>query len=393
MRISIPISFAFLAFLSLPAMSQAPSSTMAAAFRQGVIVDLRPYPAIAALPTTRVSADFDKLTPAAAARAIKVLPAFEYGPVWSGTPGDEHVSLHLQDVPLMQAAMEYQQQSHTRLVQTSTDRLDFYYDGENRTPLWSVAGPFAVLLCGLSREIPRDTPPDTPPTATLRMDLLAEPGIAVTRCLRSLQCPDLQDDKHQPIQAERSFRNFSAADIGKEYCLGVSGDTSVEFLLKLPNAPGRRIPLLRGTLDATFIAKTQPLNIPNLKDKQTLAIAGMTVEVTPNVHQDALHSVNFRFRPASIAPAQWNQLRASLTAARLSYVRTDGQRGTTISLSGTVGPGFVGSFGRAATLPDEVSASCSAPRDLDPAAALTLDVPVDVRTVYVPFEFHDVILP
>ena len=49
------------------------------------------------------------------------------------------ITLHLKDAPLMEAVMEFRQQSHALLRDSSPDVLTFGYEPDEETPLWCTA--------------------------------------------------------------------------------------------------------------------------------------------------------------------------------------------------------------------------------------------------------------
>ena len=131
-------------------------------------------------------------------------------------------------------------------------------------------------------------------STALRLELLAEPGIHVLKCMENVQCPGLEDNKHQPI------------GIAADQKLGTRQLHPLDLILTMPELPGRRIPLLKGTIDAQ-VARMVPMELANVTEKHTLALEGMNIEVSPleSENDTILHVLRVEYTRGTMAPEKW----------------------------------------------------------------------------------------
>ena len=354
--------------------------------RQGQVLDVSGDPVLATLPGTRLTVDIDRQQAQRAAEALSVgglAVAINPGPY--PRLDDQLVTLHLHEVPFMEGLMELRQQLRARVSDTSGVLVTLIYQPNEEVPPWCVAGPFAVQYYGISNawvfpfDVRAGAPqPGGPKRRTiLRLDLLAEPGVHVAQAIHDVRCPGLEDDKHQPI------------GIGPARPMGVSTLHPVDVELTLPQSPGRRIPLLKGTVDAKIV-NTVAVELDNVTEKQTPPpVEGMTLEVAPLASRNGstiFYTMLVTYSRGTLDPARWAQLAPLLPGVEL---RISGSGRGLISARSLPPPRGAGPAG--ATLPVLYNVTISPDAGLPGPA--TLAVPVDVLDVRVPFEFKDVLIP
>jgi hypothetical protein len=260
----------------------------------------------------------------------------------------------------------------------------------------------------------------------VHMELLAEPQTHVYEYMGSISCPDLEDDKHLPIQVAVQGRTVfpmgaggMVFERGKAYRLGVSGDEPASATMTVAENHGRRIPLFRGSIEARMTGQKQTLNIPTLPDEQSFEIAGLNVQVRVSKRNAETYDVAVRYTRLTMDAARWAQLQKAMGGGELKVAAADDAPlsvttspwpsflpppGTTGPTAGGIPGGFIGGMGGGfgggfgglmqgqSDLQVEVHYWASSANGKVPHHA-TLEVPIDVQVVQVPFQFTDVILP
>jgi hypothetical protein len=355
--------------------------------RQGQILDISHDPALSALGVTRLSADLDGVPAQEAARALSA------GGLGLGiNPGPytnlnrQTVTLHLKDAPYMEALMEVRQQLRARVSDMTDAQVTLQYLPWEEIPPWCVAGPFAVTLVGISRDVGirfdarAGTPSAAGPqrTAYLLLDLFAEPGITMVTSMQDVQCPGLEDEKHQAIA------------LGTRRGSGNSAVHPVEYNLTLPESPGRRIPLLKGSIDVK-VGQTAKVELASVREKQTPApVQGMTIEtgpMTPRNGSTTFFTLPVVYARGTMAAEKWALIGPLLPTATLRIAASN--RGGSISAFTPPPPRNPPALGESVTVNYSVTVAQGAGQ---PGKA-TLEVPVGSADVRVPFEFKDVVIP
>jgi hypothetical protein len=343
--------------------------------RAGKIIDVSADETLAALPVTRVTVDIDRQFAPQAARALSVTGMsveIDRG-AYFDLRQNRIVTIQLRDVPFLEALLELRQQIGADLDKYSStkQRVVHLQYAPTEVPPWCVAGPFAVLFHGISREVHNTGER----SATLRLDLLAEPGFYVAQSLQDVQCPGLEDDKHQPLALAQDRHR---------------GDHPATLTLKLPATPGRRIPLLKGTVDAR-VMRTVPVEAPDLKIPRTMPpVAGMKVELSSLESENDSPNIFFlrvKYTRDRMPAEQWKEVQGLVRSAQPILQAADGQ---TIFVSG---PPYVPGPIPTNVESVELRYTVSIPDGVGPPAKVTLHVPTALVDVRVPFEFQDVVIP
>ncbi len=349
--------------------------------RSGNILDVSAHPILKTMQPSRITLDFDNQPARQAASLFSAASPVPVEIVRTAIDLDQQLAtLHLRDALFLDGLLQFRHQTHTLIRQATPTMISLGYAGpDDGVPLWCVAGPFAVTYQGMSRMIAfrGASRGGGPPLsrATMVFDFLAEPHLTINRAMETIKFETLEDEKGQAIAVQPASRGGAGRQLNVE--------------VTLPENPGRRIPLMKGTVPVTLMV-TEPVESPDPMQQHVQVIKGMTVTVKPLVQQET--SPTFRrfsvnYYRGDYPAEKWKEMTDALPNARLKFRAINPTSGSTI---GTFAPSP-----RPVPEGDNllVNYTVSVPPGAGTPAGLTIDVPVELQHIDVPFEFRDLILP
>ena len=355
------------------------------------VVDVSHLAAFATLPYTHVTVDFDSASPAEAARVLGQAMSGEVNLDVSGLTAAGGalgpLTMHQHDVPWLQAALQFARITQSYPVELTAGRLSYraaLLDAANSQPhlgLWSVAGPFAVELAAIEKNVTRGMASGNDTVLTL--NLFAEPALRVLKYPDGVALETFVDDKGQGIELAHP------RPMGSRLLLP----------LTLPTAPGRRIATFRGTATYVLPDKGQYVETESPDQAVTKPVGDLDIELLPmtsatNVNATIPHfDMKVRYRRARMEAAAWAELIPAFRLVPPTVYDGAGHELRSNFLSGSQvmegADAVVLTFMSGGVSPNA------------PAGAFTngnphhyrLEVPLGVRNVPVPFKFSNITLP
>lgn len=351
------------------------------------VIDVTGLADFADVTYTRVTVDFDDAKPADAARilgqALSTQVNLDTSELAAAGVTLPPLSMHQHDVPWLQAVFQFARITQSYPTEIAAGRVSYLggvLSAANAQPqvgLWKVAGPFAVEFARLEKA---RTELATPGNETmLTLNVFAEPNLRILQYPTTVTLERFVDDKGQDITLGRPR--------GLKPTLVVP--------VTLPEAPGRRIGLMTGSLPFVLPAKGIYVETTFPGDSVKQQVGDLDVELLPMTQttnpgaQLPIFHMQVRYRRGRMDPAAWNELIASFSLTPPTVY--DGQNHTITA----------NYLSRSLAREDEDTVSLTfnaagAGRGTNTRGDphhYRLEVPLGVKKVAVPFEFSRIALP
>lgn len=358
--------------------------------REGKILPL-PKEFATLFPGRRVSVDIDKGTTVAAAAAIgkeaKLAIKGEQSTTLDQADMPE-ITLHLKDVPLMEAVLQLCSQAglRVRAVTPTQVTLGRSEKGEG-VGIWCTAGPAAVVLESIEHEVDLRASPQ-PERFDLTLAVLVEPGITVLSFPRSLTFGTMVDDKDHSLvpqsdQTEEAERRRSM----RAPVTQAAGVGRLSLPLAPPEGAGQRIALLKGTADLVIGLKSEKLTLTREEadagaEKE---VAGMKVTIGALKQENSFFISTVTYEKGSMEAGAWATLKKGAAGAPAVVMDQGG-----VSLQVFEPPKVTEETDAVTVVQRYYAGGGAQTRVVKRVEAL---VPTEVQVLPVPLEFKDLVLP
>ena len=234
---------------------------------------------------TKVSVDFDNLTPRDATAAFSQQTGYKVQ--WNEPRGADPglpLSLHLKNVPLLEAWFQL-------VAATDATPAEFWRDLSmlhnirigQRPSTWFVNGPFGTALNNPNFPF---TPDPTPPTrktplAHFSLDFYIEPSLDGIIFPSTVTLDSCVDEHNHPILIDAERPTHPDLHRAENVPYSQHLIDSLQVNVTLPDSPGRTVPLLKGT--ALFAQVTQTRQFATAAPDEHLQkdLQGATVDIAP----------------------------------------------------------------------------------------------------------------
>jgi hypothetical protein len=248
--------------------------------------------------------------------------------------------------------------------------------------IWCTSGAFAFVLQNIQHRVPLD---GQPPTFQMTLSYLAEPKVNILAAPAKLEAVTLHDELGHTISVEPVIKQVPQG-LPSNFRTGHER----ELVLRLVDRPdcGKRIALLQASAPFTVVMRTEEISVdhPLTADAISKVSGGIRTTIARMIAGPNEYSTTITFEQASMTDEDWGRIVPLLQAARPQVRDAQGR-----SLQDWGNPGEAKG--------GHVCVQCAFPRiggeDQSPAApaSLRLVVPVEIKTVAVPIEFKDILLP
>jgi hypothetical protein len=383
-------------------------ATRLARFARGRILDVSQDPAFAGLAATNVTIDFNTAVAADAARSL--YRALDIPEPTSGRAGGflrlpAPMTMHLHDVPLLDAVLQFCAQSNSRIGVLTPQTLEFSSitdnplnsslgpDKNSAVGVWCAAGPFAVSLDNIDTSAVFSAAGNVTRTAMITITAYAEPALNVIAYPHELHVSAFVDEFDHALNILPPPPPIPVIDANRT-------PSTTRYALQLPAPHGHRIAMLRGTAPFTLLADSVTLEtaLP-LTQSHVHYAGGMKVEfLAPDTPAAASSLLRVRFSRGDMPVARWQVLAPLLADTPVQAFGGDAPAAPPFVDVASAARGRAGGRPSAAPAPagDFVELNLiflHRDRAMPVATRAVFSIPAAVRQVDVPFEFKDIVLP
>jgi hypothetical protein len=213
----------------------------------------------------------------------------------------------------------------------------------------------------------------------LTVVFFAEPKLNIVQYPHYLRIDTAVDDLGQPVTITPPVEDRNR--------IRQTTDHRLVLPVKLPDHPGQKLRLLKGTADFAFAKGAEHIEVPDPTAGLSKATeSGISIEVRPIARGSSSPSLTVRYHRSELDPDLWEKLTGPLLDLVPQVMSVSGQPFTSSSGSARM------------TDPDTVEVqrsyhdSASSGNNVGPEK-IVIDIPTGIRPIHVPFEFKNLVLP